>query len=128
MDDQRSIVAPRQLRRLTQGLRAHGVGGVRCDRRRDSWVVGPVLEKGLGIRQRIVRGRRIGRRVVENGLAENAPQPGIVHHPCDVILEVVHIGERRGPGANHLEYREAGPDADELGVHQLRLGREDVVL
>jgi hypothetical protein len=88
---------------------------VRCDGRHHETVVLELLDEALGPGQPFRRRFGIGRRELNDRLAQHGAQPGLDRRLRYLFLEVVHVDERRRPRLDHLDGGQPRPDP-----HQLR--------
>ena len=93
-----------------------------------SGVVLPLRDEGLRAGQRVASG--VGASATGNLITDwpsTARRPGLARDFGDVVLEVIHVGERRRARLDHLERGQPRADAHELRRHGRLLGREDVL-
>jgi hypothetical protein len=127
VDRHARLVAIRERLGAQERLGPDGVGGVRPDRRHDQRVPRPLLEEGLGDAQALVGVLEPRDRVVHHRRGAEAAQARLLRGLGHQVLVEVHVGERRGAGADHLPGREAGAPGDELRRDVGRFGRPDVL-
>ena len=128
MDQRWHVIALRELARGLERWTIECVHRVRSDGRCDQGVILEGFDECLGAHQRI--GRRLGIRdeKLDDSLSQHAAEAGRLRRRGHFLLEVVHIGERRGARLNHLERREPRAGAHELRRDGLGFGREDVLV
>ena len=128
VDDERHLVAAGQRRGSPQGrlvVRVQRVGG---HRRHDQRVALELLDEAFGAGQPLGRRLRIGDGKLDDRLAEDAAQTRFPRRAADFLLEVIHVGIGRRARLDHLERRQARPDAHHRGRHGLGFRGEDVFL
>ena len=124
----RHAIGARQRPGAFQGFRRESVDRMRRDGRRDERIAFPALDVLLRVRQR--RGRRpvIGRREIQDCLAEHAAHAGFLRDARDYVLEVIHVGVRRDSAAQHFQHAQPRAPENEIFSHISRFGGEDVPL
>jgi hypothetical protein len=105
----------------------HGERRVRREHRRDERIALPRFHVVAHVLDRRVPGLVVGRGEIDERLAEDAAQAGGFRLAGDVGLEVVHVAERGGSAADHLDGGQPRPPLHKLPIHVLRFGREDEV-
>ena len=101
---------------------------MRRNRRDDQLVAGELLEELLRSSERIGGCFRVSHGKPDDALPQHAAQAGFLRSPRDLLLEVVHVREKRRPGLNHLERREPRAGSHERRADRFRFSREDVFL
>ena len=80
---------------------------MRGDRGGDARVAGERLDQFLDARKALVEVLVVGRVEIGERLADDAAHPGLVDDAADLGLEIVHVGNRGDPAADHLQCRQA---------------------
>jgi hypothetical protein len=128
VDEGRHAMALRQLARRHQRRAVERVHRMRRHGRRDERVLPEFLDQRLRPRQSIGRRLGVGRRELDDRLAEHAAQSGRPRFTGDLLFEVIHVGVGRGAGLDHLERSQPRARAHELGGYGASLRRKDVLL
>jgi len=110
---------------LSQVFRVHGVGSVGGEAGLDAGMAVPVPDEISGIVDAAVTFGGVGRRVAEDGLAENGPQARFVRGLGDLVLEIVHVGEGGRARSSHFREAVKGGPVGEVPGHQVSFQRED---
>ena len=110
---------------LQRFLRA-GVNRMRRHGGMDQRVALPLLQESFGVGQHFSFGLIVGRGEIDESFAQHAAHAGgfgLLRHR---VFEVIHVGESRDAAANLFRRRQARAPADELLIHILGFGRENI--
>src|SRR5262245_13769548 len=84
------------------------------------------VDESFGPRKSLSRRLRVRHWKLDHRLAQDPAQPRSLGFPGNLLLEVIHVGKRRGSRLDHFERRKSGSRADEVRRYSLRLRGEDV--